>query len=117
MPFIKPIIYILTLCISPSVVQSQNVQLRFYSGNDIFPSCQSNSSFITGYVTGVIDYAGIASSITDRSSIRVCVPLDATNGQAKDVFCKFLADNPEKRHIDASALVFNAMQDAFPCTN
>lgn len=116
MQLVKPVTVILTLCISPVLVKAENVQLQFFSGNDIYPMCQTSPGFVMGYVTGAIDYAHVASSATGNSSIRVCLPRAVDNFQARDVFCKYLADNPATRHFNSSALLFNAMRETYPCT-
>lgn len=45
----------------------------------------------------------------------ICQPAGVTGDQIIDVVKKFLEENPERRHEDASALVYSALFDAFPC--
>jgi len=44
-----------------------------------------------------------------------CIPQGATIGQAADVFCKYLKDNPADRHKNAADLVTTALNDAWGC--
>jgi len=44
-----------------------------------------------------------------------CIPAGASLGQAVDVFCKYLKDNPEERHLPASVLAAKSLGLAWPC--
>jgi hypothetical protein len=45
-----------------------------------------------------------------------CVPEGVTARQVGDVFCKFLRENPERRHYVAALLFSAAMAAAWPCS-
>lgn len=62
------------------------------------------------YVAGVMD--GQQGFL---GTIRYCTPSAVTVGQAADVVAKFLERYPQYRHHPGSALVANAMAQAFPC--
>ena len=44
-----------------------------------------------------------------------CTPKGASLGQLARVVKKFLQDHPESLHLDAGGLVYNALNEAFPC--
>jgi hypothetical protein len=49
------------------------------------------------------------------TSVHVCIPAEATNGQLIKVFLKFLDEHPELLHEPATGLYIQAMQHAFSC--
>ena len=60
-----------------------------------------------GYVVGVMsfmEYIGV-----------LCLPGNSTHSQAALVVQKYLSDHPEKLHLKANELVFDAIEEAFPC--
>ena len=44
-----------------------------------------------------------------------CTPKGASLGQLARVVKKYLQDHPEFLHLDAGGLVYNALNEAFPC--
>ena len=71
----------------------------------------SNTSdgMCVGYVTGVM-------SVMEYINV-LCFPVNATHSQATLVVQKYLSIHPEKLHINAEELVFDALQEAFPCNS
>ena len=57
-----------------------------------------------GYVLGVHETLPI-----------FCIPAGVTNRQITEVVSKYLKDHPEKLHLNASDLVIDAIQTAWPC--
>jgi hypothetical protein len=45
----------------------------------------------------------------------LCPPDGVSNGQLVKVFVKYLDQHPEKLHLPAVQLVYDATNDAFPC--
>ena len=83
---------------------------EFMSGNDLYGHCSSavyvDRGICHGYVIGVVDIL---------SQRVICVPDDATAGQAEDIVRQWLEGHPEVRHLAAEGLVALALSEAFPC--
>ena len=60
-----------------------------------------------GYVVGVISVVKYMNYF--------CLPVKSTHSQATLVVKKYLAEHPEKLHLDADGLVLEALKEAFPC--
>jgi hypothetical protein len=60
-----------------------------------------------GYVVGIM-------SVLEYINV-LCMPLESTHAQATLVVQKYLSDHPEKLHLNAEELVFDALQEVFPC--
>jgi hypothetical protein len=115
---------------------------RFYSGNTIYELCQKSPSLAEVYVKGVSDtivdhqidmmnsqykyysrpsFLRLLSEATehnDLAGVKVpfyCPPSSATSEQLKDIVCKKLRDEPEKRHHDGATVVESALIASFPC--
>ena len=88
--------------------------------------------FCLGYLIGTVEglkWGAVTTlSVLDQSSDSVdemnqlsdamlgfCLPPQASNGQLIDVFVKYLAENPARRHESARTLLQAAFQQAFPC--
>lgn len=46
-----------------------------------------------------------------------CIDEHVTIEQLKDVYLKYLKDNPDKRHEPATILALSALHESFPCKN
>ena len=76
--------------------------------------CQQEPARAFYYVAGVMDALMMSA---DRSNLRVCLPARSTTlEQARDVVCKYLSDNPAKRHFNLASSVWVAQSEAWPCT-
>jgi hypothetical protein len=109
----------------------------FYTGNQVHDLCRQGVAW--GYVAGLHDAHVLAANAlqhiqrtTDALKDQVpsilgtavdfqvkwvgryCAPHGATVEQMTDVFCKFLRDNPQERHLSATAL-FPAAMMVWPC--
>ena len=62
-----------------------------------------------GYVVGIM-------SVMEYINV-LCMPEKSTHAQATLVVQKYLSDHPEKLHANAEELVFDALHEAFPCTD
>lgn len=115
------------------------------TGNEMLSLCETNPSFVIGYVTGVTEGAsrGATTVITKFSvppagaiktledavawSARLktatneiegyCIPDGVIRAQSKDVVCKYLKDNPAGRHLSGAFLVRAALSKAWPCAD
>lgn len=66
--------------------------------------------FVMGYLNGVRAQATLS-----KSAAFFCFHEGAIYRQAVDVFSKYLADHPERRHYEGTVLLAAAMMEAFPC--
>jgi hypothetical protein len=100
-----------------------------YDGNRLVSMCISGTGFVQGYVGGQIDKGmedvGIVSvqMAGDKRLHDViftieafCLPQGVVLGQAVDVFCRYLTENPAERHLPAPQLVSKSLSKAWPCT-
>ncbi len=104
----------------------------FYTGNDLYPMCETNGQLVFGYVAGVVDkqiYDVMVLNKLDNSppgdpvafarkyrvGADICYPEGMVLQQPRDIFCKYLADHPESRQKDAETLVQTAVSEAWPC--
>ena len=88
---------------------------EFYSGNDLHARCRDNRAFAGGYVTGLFDASKVLEIFDDQGVLKICLPAGVMNTQLTDIVCKKLADDPKNRHSTANWLVFDALQEAYPC--
>jgi len=78
----------------------------FQNGDALYKDCSSQmgsfeTGFCVGYIAGVVD------------SSEKCIPIAVKLREARDVVLQYLRDHPEKRHLEADALVLAAIQEAF----
>jgi len=66
------------------------------------------------YVTGVVDGVGLLTK-AGMSTVRVCVPKDATIGQISSIVMKYLRAHPEERHQAGSTLILAALLEVYVC--
>ncbi|MGG7581737.1 Rap1a/Tai family immunity protein [Rhizobium sp. Nf11,1] len=107
-------------------------QAGFYTGNDLHELCKADQPAVLGYVAGVIDKSGYDLQVLEaldnapagdiptfsrkyRMGGFICYPDGMVLRQARDIFCKYLADHPESRQKGAEGLVQAALYDAWPC--
>lgn len=102
---------ILVVLLLPSVAQAKSG--IFYSGESFYKSCNEQPSFATAYVAGVFDAMEVAGLYGAKTFS--CAPPSVTTRQARDVACRYHADNPQKRHLGAALLVLESLQRAWPC--
>lgn len=67
------------------------------------------SLYCLKYVTGFVDGYGYA------SGSEICLPDDGTMGQYTLVVKRYLQDHPERLHLSAGRLLYDALRGAFPC--
>jgi hypothetical protein len=89
-----------------------DAQCSFIDGNKLHESCTGQSeadvSFCSGYVAGALDNE-------DRYFVRTdCVPDDAKLSEVVDAVTSWLRDHPDKRHLQASVAVAEALKAKFP---
>jgi hypothetical protein len=122
-----------------SATATASAETTFFNGNEVCSWCQrTNDVMVLGYVAGLSDQSSLTigtlrtnlfSSPRDDTEVhlnagmmlslelvgRHCLPAKATVGQVKDVFCGYLRETPQDRHLPAAVLFHKAMQRAWPC--
>jgi hypothetical protein len=83
---------------------------RYVSADTLHEWCQQQPATAMFYVAGVLD-----SLLLNGSNAPVCIPAESTLAQARDVVCKYLRDNPAKRHYNTASSVWMAQSQAWPC--
>ena len=86
----------------------------FYNGNDLKQMCDRSKTNCTSYVLGAADMIILNVS---QSKQFICIPDRVDSIQLTDIVIKHLETNPETRDFPAVALIWNALQKAFPCQN
>ena len=90
-----------------------------FTGNTLKDACDSpsqtaGSGMCFGYIAGTLD------SFREINRLRLekpwfCEPPDVTGEQIVAMVRKFLADHPEKLHLQAASLISAMMANTFPC--
>ena len=65
-----------------------------------------------GYVAGAVDAFNTTREV---NGLKSCIPAEVTLNQLKGATVDYLRANPDKRAQSASALVFTATRQAWPC--
>lgn len=94
-------------------------RLVIRSDQETLPSRETIvASSCLGYVEGILDMAGLTKDWRWVPKERtVCLPAGVTANQAARVFVKYGDNHPEKLHLDAPDVVYDAMLEAFPCAS
>ena len=102
----------------------------FYDGKMLLQDCeggddqQETQNFAglsqwgtcVGYIAAVLDTMSNASLTAGSvNAQQLCVSEHVQLSQLKDIVRRWLTDHPEKRHLAASLLVFQALKEKFPC--
>lgn len=67
-------------------------------------------NYAMGLVNGILAQASFSGTQKPY-----CPPTGVTFGQYSDIFYRYLANNPENRHLDSAVLAIESWQQAFPC--
>jgi hypothetical protein len=90
----------------------------FVTGNELHSQCTGSTDeqlICAGYIVGVADGANTTADTLDRRFL--CLPVEVTRGQIKDIAVAYIGDHPEKRHFSAGSLILTALMTAFPCSD
>ncbi len=83
---------------------------RYVSANTLHEWCQAAPDKALYYVAGVVDALTL-----NADHMPVCIPVESTLTQIRDVVCKYLRENPAKRHYNTASSLWLAQSQAFPC--
>lgn len=104
------------LLIASALFFSPRSEAYFLSGNQMIGYIERANDgnlydgLVIGFITGVYD-----SSEVFRSEQGICIPDNATAGQLRAVFTKFLKESPEIWDKPAWMTALVAFKVAFPC--
>ena len=90
---------------------AENVRV-FLDGNALHRMCQQQRSM--WYIIGYLDTARVLNYLNE-TDYKICAPNGMEGQQLNDTICKYLDDNPERRHWAAGTNIYNALDSAFPC--
>ncbi|WP_447752557.1 Rap1a/Tai family immunity protein [Sphingopyxis fribergensis] len=86
-------------------------------GNSYYSQCVASAkdySACIGYFMGIAD-APVMNAEKSPDEAVYCLPAGATYEQNRDVFHKYLRDNPQKLHVSTHLLFLMAMNASYPC--
>jgi hypothetical protein len=81
------------------------------TGNALHEWCSNGNPMAIAFVTGAKDMAALVAPEPGY----FCIPKGVTNGQIKDVVCKWLEDSPAERHKPAAYLTITALGQTWAC--
>jgi hypothetical protein len=107
----------LVLCLLGSAAHADEQSRAFYTGNDLWETCnredKAASGFCQGYAAAIVD--SLSSVAQLNGTCFADVPDPVSVDQVKDVIIKRLRDFPESRHYTAFSIATAAIQAVWPC--
>jgi hypothetical protein len=107
------IIAALTLAVLTSEASAQTdssaTTTVYVNADTLHEWCQQQPARALFYVAGVLD------ALMLMSNAPVCIPAESNLAQPRDVMCKYLRDNPAKRHYNTASSIWLAQSQAWPC--
>lgn len=105
---------------APAYADGEHLQMQ--TGNDALTTCTANfeteimaASICLAWMQGVRDGHFMTMALSGFDQPLWCTPDNVTNQQLRDIFVKYLRENPERRHEMPAFLYLRAMRGAFPC--
>jgi hypothetical protein len=100
-----------------------NAQSAAKTGNDLLADARADQRMDARQATpgdyynagSWIGFVQGASITAQRMDLKICLPVKSNAGQWAAVVRQYLEQNPAQLHRDASLLVQEALQRAFPC--
>lgn len=85
------------------------------SGNDVYYQCQEKRGsaqllHCVSYINGAFDMIAFF-----REAFKCPLPEHLVVGQAMDILLKMLKEQPERRSSNAALLLYNALNEQWPC--
>ncbi len=106
-------------CMVPTAGAAYQARESLAGGNSYFSQCVSGAkkdeSVCLGYFMGISD-APVMNSEKSRDEAVYCLPLGRTYEQNREVFHKYLRDNPQVRNLSTHLQFMLAMNASFPCS-
>jgi len=107
-----------------AVLGKSNTAAAYETGNELLLICKSSHSYerghCDGYIRGAIagfDAGNVHGSdgVTSMKPPIFCISRQVTILQLRDIFIRYLEQNPGHRNLPAEPLLFSALTIAFPC--
>ena len=99
------------LLLAASMLACTSASAQYVDGNSLHADLTSEKStlkmYALGYVVGVADVS-LAAEV-------LCMPVDVTQGQIRDVVSNFLTANPQARNLPAYLLVQASLGKYWSC--
>lgn len=123
----KRLMALSALVAAAGAVKAETEPMTYYlTGNELHEMCISTvtwqKSACMNYIVGAYDGQSSTHSIMTQIAadgiaavLEMCVPLEVTRSQLRDVVAQHLAEHPETRHFTAASRVRKALNEAFPC--
>jgi hypothetical protein len=107
-------------CLSLAALSANADGVNFYTGNTLMNLVSSddrnNVSFDSGVLIGFIAGTVDANSAAWDISGTACIPHGVSLIQLKEIFKKYLKENPQQWHAPGVVLLGYALGKSFPCT-
>ncbi len=110
------------LASSSAHASAEGEHLLMKTGNDALTTCTATfdsdvmaASICIAWMQGVRDSHYMTMAINGYQQPMWCTPDNVTNQQHRDIFVKYLRENPERRHGLPAILYLQALMAAFPC--
>lgn len=99
----------------PFTLPAYSKEANFSTGNGFLEYCEYERPECNNYIAGMVDgfYSAQAEAKIDLALN--CGPTNMTIRQIKDIFVKFLKENPEIRSNHTGFLFIKSMRKTFPC--
>jgi hypothetical protein len=107
------------LCAATMQASAQYPNGYFIDGNELMTWCGPlnvagpSDPLCLGYVAGISDAVNFSRQLTGQSSNTSCTPLGVTIVEEADVVVNYINRNPDKRDLEAAALVAAAIDEAW----
>jgi hypothetical protein len=107
------------LCAATMQASAQYPNGLFVDGNELMTWCGPRNvagpsdPLCLGYVAGVSDAANLSRLLTSKGSNTSCTPPGITIVQEADAVVNYINRNPDKRDLEAAALVVAAIDEAW----
>lgn len=98
-----------------SPAQSQVKAQRLYTGAVMLSHCVNQSEYrliCLGYLSGIFDTHGV---FVGSGMPRFFCAKDVNAERLREIFTKYVSDDPRRNELAAASLALNAFKGAFPC--
>lgn len=106
---------ILAMFIVGTATSEVKVQ-RFYTGGVMLSHCVSESAYravCMGYLLGIYDAHGV--HVGSGMPKYFCAPKKTDPERLREIFVKYVSEDPRRVELASASLALNAFRGAFPC--
>lgn len=106
--------YLIASLFFANIPQAVYAETAFETGNSLLDKCQSQMIVENGVCYGFLE--GISDSLNrGRTDSNFCIPKGVNAAQLKEIFVRFLQNNPNMRHFTAVSLASEIFKTNFNC--